>query len=144
MAERGLDQVNWSDVEDVREFFAADRFAADAGAYIEWVRPGEALCSLKIGPQHKNAAGIVQGGASFTLADFAFAVAANAAHPVTVSLNNQIAFLKPPKGEKLLAHARRISGGRTTCCYEVSVTDELETRVAHMIVTGFIRPLSDK
>lgn len=140
MAKKSIAQVDWSNVEDVREFFCADRFAFDAGARIEWARPGDALCSLSIGPQHKNAAGILQGGVSFTLADFAFAVAANAAHPVTVSLNSQITFLKPPKGRRLLAHAREISSGKTTCCYEVCVTDEQETSVAHMVVTGFIRP----
>lgn len=139
-----MKRINWNDIEEVRAFFADDRFATDAGAFIEWVKPGEALCSMVIGPQHKNAAGILQGGASFTLADFAFAAAANAAHPVTVSLNNQITFLKPPRGEKLFAHARRISEGRTTCYYEVSITDELKTSVAHMVVTGYIRPLAEE
>ena len=86
-----MKRINWDGREEVRAFFADDRFATEAGAFIEWVRPGEALCSMVIGPQHKNAAGILQGGASFTLADFAFAAAANAAHPVTVSLHNQIA-----------------------------------------------------
>ena len=135
-----MTMVDWSDLQSIRNFFQNDRFATDAGAIIEWIRPGEVQCSLEIGPQHKNAAGILQGGVSFVLADFAFAVAANAAHPITVSLNNQITFLKPPKGAKLIARAREISSGKTTCYYEVEVTDELETRIAHMTVTGYIRP----
>ena len=32
---------------------------------------------MKIEPRHRNAAGIIMGGAIFTLADFAFAVASN-------------------------------------------------------------------
>ena len=135
-----MTMVDWSDLQSIRNFFQNDRFATDAGASFDWIRPGEVHCSLEIGPQHKKAAGILQGGVSFVLADFAFAVAANAAHPITVSLNNQITFLKPPKGAKLIARAREISSGKTTCYYEVEVTDELETRIAHMTVTGYIRP----
>lgn len=139
-----MKQMDWKDLQSIRDFFQNDRFAADAGAVIDWVKPGEAQCSLDIGPQHKNAAGILQGGVSFTLADFAFAVAANVTHPVTVSLNNQIAFLHPPKGAKLIATAKEISAGKTTCYYEVDVMDELKTSVAHMTVTGYIRPLREK
>lgn len=137
-----MNQIDWTNIQQVRDFFRDDVFATDAGAFIEWVKPGESLCSLQIQPCHLNAAGILQGGVSFTLADFAFAVAANADHPVTVSLNNQITFLKPPKGTTLLAHASRQSAGRTTCYYQVDVTDEMGTQVAHMTVNGFIRPLS--
>ncbi|MBQ8588919.1 MAG: PaaI family thioesterase [Firmicutes bacterium] len=136
--------MDWNDLQFIRDFFKHDRFATDAGAVIDWVKPGEARCSLELGPQHQNAAGILQGGVAFTLADFAFAVAANVTHPVTVSLNNQIAFLRPPKGAKLIATAKELSAGKTTCYYEVEVTDEFETSVAHMTVTGYIRSLAEK
>lgn len=134
-----ITQVDWTDIEQVRAFFRNDVFATESGAVIEQVSPGEALCSLIIQPRHKNAAGILQGGVTFTLADFAFAVAANATHPLTVSLSNQINFLKPPKGSRLLARASRLSSGKNTCCYQVTVTDELGTSIAHMTVNGFIR-----
>ena len=42
---------------------------------IEEVDDGYAKCSLEIQPHHLNAANTVMGGAIFTLADFAFAVA---------------------------------------------------------------------
>lgn len=56
-------------------------------------------------PRHLNAAGTVQGGALFTLADFAFAVAANAGGVLTVSLQNSISFLRAAKPARLTARA---------------------------------------
>ena len=66
---------NPQELEQIREFFAKDRFATDNGATIEEVDDGYAKCSLEIQPHHLNAANTVMGGAIFTLADFAFAVA---------------------------------------------------------------------
>ena len=78
------------------------------------------------------------GGAVFTLADFAFAVAANAfEETVTVSQHVSITFLAPAKGKRLFAQARCRKAGRTTCLYEVDVTDELGGFVAHAVVNGF-------
>lgn len=65
------------DLDEIREFFAKDRFATENGAVIEAVGKNTATVGMKIEPRHRNAAGIVMGGAIFTLADFAFAVASN-------------------------------------------------------------------
>ena len=128
-------------LEQARAHFYRDKYAVElTGVVIDEVGHRCAKCHLDIDERHYAAHHHVMGGVVYTLADFAFAVAANAAHPITVSLNNQITFLKPPKGAKLIARAREISSGKTTCYYEVEVTDELETRIAHMTVTGYIRP----
>ena len=87
-------------LNETREFFKADRFAVEAaGAVIEDAREGFSRCSLELKPVHRNAAGAVMGGAIFTLADFAFAVAANCGGgAITVSLNSQITYLSGAKG----------------------------------------------
>ena len=78
------------------------------------------------------------GGAVFTLADFAFAVAANGfSDRVTVSQHVSITFLAVAKGRRLLAEARQLKAGRTTCLFQVEVRDELGTYVAHAAVNGF-------
>ncbi len=79
------------------------------------------------------------GGAIFTLADFAVAVASNghAETTNTVSLHGEITFLTPAKGKRLMAEANCIKEGRTTCFYEVAVTDELGTNVARATFNGF-------
>ena len=62
-------------LEEVRERFSQDRFATVNGAVIEAVGEGYAKCSIILNETHRNALGAVMGGAIFTLADFAFAVA---------------------------------------------------------------------
>ena len=124
-------------IEEVREFFKNDRFATQSGMYIEEVGEHYARCSLKITDMHRNAVGGLMGGVSFTLADFAFAVAENQQNIGTVSLNTSIAFLSQPKGEMLFAEAHLQKDGRTTCYYSVDVYDELETKVANALITGF-------
>ena len=85
-----------------------------------------------------NANNAPMGGAIFTLADFAFAVAANGgSERVTVSQHVSITFLSPAKGSELLAEASCRKAGRTTCLYQVEVRDELGTYVAHAEVNGF-------
>ena len=64
-------------LEEVRERFSQDRFATVNGAVIEAVGEGYAKCSIILNETHRNALGAVMGGAIFTLADFAFAVASN-------------------------------------------------------------------
>ncbi|MDR1194707.1 MAG: PaaI family thioesterase [Peptococcaceae bacterium] len=128
---------------EAREYFAADRFATEAcGITIEEKEPGGALCRMALSPLLANALGNPQGGAIFTLADFAFAVASNSREKVVVSLSNNISFLRPPKGQALYARAKELSATRQTVLYEVAVTDDAGTLVAVMTVNGFRRPIA--
>lgn len=124
-------------LEEVRERFSHDRFATVNGAVVEAVDEGYARCSMKLNETHRNALGAVMGGAIFTLADFAFAVASNWNKNPQVSLNASVSFLGKAKGGMLVAEARKIKEGRKTCYYEVSVADELGNVVAHMTSNGF-------
>lgn len=126
-----------SDIEKVREFFAKDRFATDNGAVIEQVGENSATVSMEIKEHHRNAASIVMGGAIFTLADFAFAVASNHEDPGTVSLSANITFLKASKGNKLIAKAECVRNGKTTCYYRVTVTDDTGTLIAEVTTSGY-------
>ena len=128
-----------SDLEQIRAYFANDRFASEGlGAVIEQAEPGHAVCRMEIQPQHCNALGKPMGGAIFTLADFAFAVAANAGQQPAVSLSSQIAYLSTAKGNVLIAEARAVKRGRSTCYYQIDVSDELGTAVACVTTTGFV------
>lgn len=126
-----------TDIDEIREFFSKDRFATLNGMYIEEVGPGYAKCSLEITENHLNAMGALMGGVTCTLADFAFAVAANHEKKGTVSLNSNISFLSVPRGRKLYAEAKEYKDGRTTCCYTIDVYDENNTKVAAVVTTGF-------
>lgn len=124
-------------LDEVRERFSHDRFATVNGAVVEEVDDGYARCSMELNETHRNALGAVMGGAIFTLADFAFAVASNWNKNPQVSLNASISFLGKAKGTKLIAQAQKVKEGRKTCYYEVAVSDELGIQVAHMTSNGF-------
>ncbi len=127
---QGTEKTEGITLDEIRERFSQDRFATVNGAVIDAVDEGYAQCSMQLTEIHRNALGAVMGGAIFTLADFAFAVASN--------WNASINFLGRAKGDKLIARAQKIKEGRTTCYYEVKVSDESGNQVAHMTSGGFV------
>ena len=124
-------------LEEVRKIFADDRFATENGAVIEAIGDHSAICSLIITDSHRNAMGAVMGGVYFTLADFAFAVAANWQRIGCVSLRSDISFLSAAKGKRLIAKALCLKDGRATATYRVDVTDDLGNLCATLTVTGY-------
>ncbi len=134
--------INEKDPEILKEIqnrFEKDRFATSIGAIIEKVNDGYALCSLTITEDMLNAVGSVMGGVYFTLSDFAFAVASNWNKPITVSLNSSISFLSAAKGKRLIAEARCIKEGKTTCYYIVDVCDDTGSLITSSTMNGFIK-----
>ena len=124
-------------LEEARAFFRGDKYATEAtGCVIDEVGEKYAQCSLTLAPKHRNAVGQVMGGVSFTLADFAFAVAANFHQQLTVSVSGSISHLGPVKGTRLIARTRLVKDGKRNCFYEVDVTDELDTPLALVTITG--------
>ena len=125
------------DIEKVREMFRNDRYATESGAVIDEIDDHYAKVSLTITEHHKNAVGGVMGGVYFTLADFAFAVASNWQKAGTVSINSDISFIGVPKSNRIIAETQLVKNGRSTCCYNVSVTDDIGTPVAMVKIIGF-------
>jgi acyl-CoA thioesterase len=124
-------------LERARQLFKGDHYAEEmAGAVIDSAEKGHAVCSMTLDERHLNAADMVMGGAIFTLADFAFAVATNLDGGLTVAQTSQITFLNRTKGKRLTAEAEAIKTGRSTCFYVVKVWDDLGTDIAVMTVTG--------
>ena len=125
-----------TDLEEARAFFRGDVFATEAGCVIDEVAENFARCSLTLTPRHRNAVGQVMGGVSFTLADFAFAVAAYFHQSLTVSVTSTISHLGTVKGTRLIARTRLVKDGRRNCFYEVDVADDLGNPVALVSITG--------
>lgn len=129
--------MNENRIDIMREYYVADIFATQlVGARIDSCENGHAVCSLALGPQHRNGHGIVMGGVTFTLADFAFAVACDAMHTGTVTLSSNVQYLSAPRGGRLIAEARCLREGRSACFYAVSVRDDLGRAVAEVSITG--------
>lgn len=128
----------FSSVEKAREYFVGDRFAACNGVTLDALDNDVCVCSVELRDDlHRNAAGGVMGGVIFTLADFAFAVASNNLHHVTVALQTSVNFMSAAKGKKLIARTKCVKDGRTTCVYNVDVTDDLGNSVAQFVGTGY-------
>ena len=127
-----------NNIEQVRSFFSNDKYAADCGCFIEEIGERYAKCTVNLTDNHRNAVGGVMGAVYFTLADFTFAAASNAYldNPDVVSISSNISFLNYCKGKVLTAEAVCIKDGRTTCYYEVNVTDDLGKRIALVTITG--------
>ncbi|MCI1721241.1 MAG: PaaI family thioesterase [Lachnospiraceae bacterium] len=127
-----------TDEELALEYFRKDFFAVETcGIHLEKVSEGYAKVSLPIGSRLQNATGHVMGGAIFTMADFAFAVAANYSRPVTVTLSSQISYLSAAKGSVLYAETRCIKDGKHACFYEADITDDLGNKVAKVLSNGY-------
>ncbi|MDR0853847.1 MAG: hotdog fold thioesterase [Clostridiales Family XIII bacterium] len=139
--DREIDMIS---IEDVRDVFADDKYLVGTGVVIEEAGFEYCKCSLIASDDHMNAGGAVQGGAIYTLADSAFAVASNFRHLsendgfITVSQSASISYLTAGKnGEKLLAIADKIGGGKRTPVYCIDVYGEDDRLVATMIGNGY-------
>jgi len=100
-----------------------DAFAAHLGIDLVDVSPGKAKVSLSLKPEHCNSVGMVHGGVTFTVADYAFAAACNSHGTVAVAINCHISYLRPPRGQKLVAEAKEVSKSRRLGTYAVDVHD---------------------
>lgn len=126
--------------KEMIEIIENDQFARLIGLELVKVELGYAEVRMEIKEKHLNGVGIVQGGAIFTLADFAFAAAANAGGRITLGINANITYFKPARGKYLLAKATETSSSRSLCNYSVDIFDEdNDMLVAKFNATGFIK-----
>lgn len=124
-------------VEELRDFFNGDKFATQAaGCRVVEGRRGHAVCEMNLARDvHYNAMGGVMGGAIFTLADFALAIACNIGEEPTVSVSNTIEFMNGVKGDKLIATCDADKSGRRLGFYTVDISDNTGRKVARMCAT---------
>ncbi|MDR3645657.1 MAG: PaaI family thioesterase [Clostridia bacterium] len=125
--------------DDLIKAIKNDRFAKYIGIELVRVEPGFAVTRMEITEDHLNGVDIVQGGATYTLADYAFAAASNAKGRITVGVQSSITYFKPPKGKFLTAQAKEVSATRSLCSYSIDVFDETDTLIARMSACGYIK-----
>ncbi len=118
------------DTDTARTIFCRDRYAAICG--VEIIEAGKGYCKarLVIEDKHLNAANVVQGGAIFTLADLAFAVASNSHGQLALAINVNISFLSSKATGTLYATATEVNEPKRIGAYDVLITDEKEEIIA--------------
>jgi acyl-CoA thioesterase len=108
----------------MKEYFRKDNYAELSGIKLLEVSEGRAKAMLEIHEKHLNSAGTVHGGAIFTLADFAFAVAAHSHGTAAAAINSSISFFKAASAGILFANAREISFHPKLASYIIDITNE--------------------
>jgi acyl-CoA thioesterase len=125
-------------MEGIKKFFKNDRFADHVGIELMTVSKGRATARMEIKEHHLNGVNIAHGGAIFSLADLAFAIASNSHRTVAVSINVSISYLKASvAGAFLTAEANEVSLNPKLATYEVRVTDETNDLVAIFLGTVY-------
>ncbi|MCK5680085.1 hotdog fold thioesterase [bacterium] len=118
-------------MDSISKFFENDRFAAHNDITLLEVSPGYAKTQLVVAEQHLNGVNITHGGAIFTLADFAFAVASNSHGTVAVGVSATIAYLKATTSQgTLTAEAKEVAINPKLATYQVEVCNENNEMVA--------------
>jgi acyl-CoA thioesterase len=112
------------EIETIKKFFKGDRLAEYLGIELVEVSMGKAVARMEVKDEHLNGINTVHGGAIFTLADFAFAVAANSHGRVTVAINVSISFMKAATSGTLTAIANEISLNPKIATYTVNICNE--------------------
>jgi acyl-CoA thioesterase len=116
------------DVPD--SFFINDAWAQEAGIELMQVSAGRSKLRMRIAGWHKNSHGTVHGGAIFTLADTAFALASNSHGVPAAAINAHISYVKSATAGTLYAEAEEFSISPRIATYTVTVTDDAGEKIA--------------
>lgn len=128
-----------TDKELLVKFFEKDGYVKLSGIELVEVSQEKAVARAKIGAEHLNANGSVQGGMLYTIADYAFAVHANYLHPVSVTQGGHISYIRPAVTEYITATATEtVRVGHNTVS-EVIIRDDKEQVVCVCNFNGFVK-----
>lgn len=125
--------------DELMKILKNDRFATLMGIELVKIESGYAVVKMEILEKHLNGVDMIQGGAIFALADFAFAAAANEGGQVIVGINANIAYFKASKGKTLIAEAKEVSTSQKIAHYNVDVFNETKDHIAQVSITGYKR-----
>ncbi len=115
---------------DMQWFLDRDRFAQMLGIRIVEARPGYAKTAMDLTEDHRNGAGVAHGGAIFSLADLAFAVASNSHGKLSLAVAASISYVKAGLGSTLYAEAVEISLGNKMATYTVTISNDMDEVIA--------------
>jgi len=117
--------------------FAKDEFAKNCGIAIIDATPGCATVQMEITEKHLNSVGVLHGGALFTMADFAFAVASNTRGKVALAIEGEISYFKGVNSGVLTAVAREIFLHEKLGTYSVDIFNEKKELIANFKGTTY-------
>ncbi len=117
-------------MDDLKKFVDRDSFAKHLGIEMLDYSKGRAKARMEIKSHHLNSAGMLHGGAIFSLADAVFSVASNSHGTLAVAINVSISFFKAMKSGVLIAEGREASFNPKLATYLIDVKDEAGNAIA--------------
>lgn len=115
---------------DPDPFFSADNFAGLCGIELLQTGTGRARLKMEVMDCHRNSHGTVHGGAIFTLADTAFAIASNSHGIPAAAINAHISYINAARDGTLYAEAEEFALNPKLASYTVTITDSAGAKIA--------------
>ena len=107
---------------------------------VDEIRKGYSKVTMKATKDFDNMFSITQGGAIFSLADFAFAAAVNSYKGIAVAINVNINYIKSAvAGDFLTAEASQISRGNKTSAFMINVKNDKDELIATCQALAYIK-----
>ena len=100
------------DKEVLIQVMGVDAYAAAAGMEVLVAAPGYAEVRMPVAPNILNGHGKVHGGAIFTLADYASAIASNMLGEPSMATDGSVSFLRATESGHLIAKAKTVKSGK--------------------------------
>ena len=124
--------------DKAKERLADDKGFVNNNGYTV-IKVEEHYCEMEalITDASKNPFGIAHGGFIFGLADTAAGIAAMTDERVAVTINSSIDYLKPGKGDKLIAKASVVKSGKSISVVDVFIYDRDLELISKAVVTYF-------
>ena len=119
-------------MDDLKRFVERDAFARHLGVEMLEYGDGRAKASMRVEAHHLNSAGILHGGAIFSLADAAFSAASNSHGTLAVAINASVCYFAAVSGGTLVAEAREIAINPKLATYLIDVRDAAGRLVAQL------------
>jgi acyl-CoA thioesterase len=117
-------------MDTLKRFVEHDRYAKHLGIEMLEYGQGKAKARMEVKPHHLNSAGMLHGGAIFSLADAVFSAASNSHETLAVAINVSISFFKAIKSGALTASAEEVSFNPKIATYLVNVHDDTGNKIA--------------
>jgi acyl-CoA thioesterase len=112
---------------------------------VEEIRKGYARVTMRATKDFNNMFSITQGGAIFSLADFAFAAAVNSYKGIAVAVNVNMNYVKSAvEGDLLSAEAVQLSRGSKTSSYFINVRNDKNELIATCQALAYIKKTEDQ
>lgn len=115
-----------NDMENKAGFFKHNNF------HVVKANKEECIVKAELTENSLNPYGMAHGGLIFGLGDVVMGMLARASSRPAVTLNANINYLKPGKGEYIIAHAELIKSGKKTCVLRANIYNDKEELIATM------------